>query len=407
MVRLWGVALYAAVAFAACAAALPTKQAPNTNFAQDGEIDDAADMEESEPQSWESWVSEPQSWETQTQPWESEPQPWEPEGWEPAAWEPEGWNWRAEPGDLLFSPEDPTKALWPTNRSGAGPWSRPVYPEIIIHWDEVAPLLLELSYERMNRSLLTLTGFFNRYYSTQSGMAASEWVHQMVLDTLLYNPIALSSDVTAVRFEHLWPQSSVIVTIPGQTNDTIVLGAHIDTFLQLDGKKSTKPKMPDEKEVRRPKSLFEDTVLPLEGNVLAGPAPDREDYITWPVRAPHPGADDNASGTAALMEILRVLILHPKIAVETPLNTLEFHFYAAEEAGLRGSFEIFRHYRLGGRSIKAMLNIDTIGWVRPKYRPRIAVLSEGDRTGLSTYLAKCVDAVSTTAANEPTVTPDD
>ena len=70
-----------------------------------------------------------------------------------------------------------------------------------------------------------------------------------------------------------------------------------------------------------------------------------------------PGADDNGTGTAAVVEMARVLSL----AQYHPLMTVRFITFAAEEAGLVGS----RHYaeaaRAAGHSIAAMLNFDMIG----------------------------------------------
>lgn len=57
---------------------------------------------------------------------------------------------------------------------------------------------------------------------------------------------------------------------------------------------------------------------------------------------------------AVALEVLRVL------ATEKfqPQNTLEFHFYAAEEVGLLGSREVFRSYRAQHKSVLGMLAVD-------------------------------------------------
>jgi leucyl aminopeptidase len=36
--------------------------------------------------------------------------------------------------------------------------------------------------------------------------------------------------VSVKSFEHPWAQSSIIVTIPGKTNSTVILGAHQDSI---------------------------------------------------------------------------------------------------------------------------------------------------------------------------------
>ncbi|MGH2354514.1 MAG: M20/M25/M40 family metallo-hydrolase, partial [Chloroflexota bacterium] len=69
-----------------------------------------------------------------------------------------------------------------------------------------------------------------------------------------------------------------------------------------------------------------------------------------------PGANDNASGTALLLELARVL------AAETPGVTLRFIAFGAEELGLLGS----AHYVAGlspeeQANVVAMLNFDMVG----------------------------------------------
>ncbi len=69
-----------------------------------------------------------------------------------------------------------------------------------------------------------------------------------------------------------------------------------------------------------------------------------------------PGADDNASGTAAALEMARVL----KLVNYQPNYTLRFMTYGAEEAGLRGSASYAQRARAANRDIRAMLNYDMI-----------------------------------------------
>lgn len=44
-------------------------------------------------------------------------------------------------------------------------------------------------------------------------------------------------------------------------------------------------------------------------------------------------------------------------------NTIEFHWYSAEEGGLLGSQAIFSAYEKSGRDIKAMLQQDMTGYI--------------------------------------------
>ncbi|MBI4410382.1 MAG: M20/M25/M40 family metallo-hydrolase, partial [Gemmatimonadetes bacterium] len=69
-----------------------------------------------------------------------------------------------------------------------------------------------------------------------------------------------------------------------------------------------------------------------------------------------PGADDNTSGTTALLEAARVLRDRPMAA------TIKFAFFTGEEAGLRGSREFVRRAVASGMKLVGALNNDMIGW---------------------------------------------
>lgn len=72
-----------------------------------------------------------------------------------------------------------------------------------------------------------------------------------------------------------------------------------------------------------------------------------------------PGADDNASGCAGVIEAARVLSRY------RPRRTVLFICYAGEEQGLHGSTAHARALQESGDigKVKAMLNMDMIGWV--------------------------------------------
>jgi len=73
-----------------------------------------------------------------------------------------------------------------------------------------------------------------------------------------------------------------------------------------------------------------------------------------------PGADDNASGVAALLELAR-LLKENRIQ-----KNLEFVFFNCEEVGTRGSRHLSDKYRDNHWQIDYMINIDTIGtWKGP------------------------------------------
>jgi len=73
----------------------------------------------------------------------------------------------------------------------------------------------------------------------------------------------------------------------------------------------------------------------------------------YDARGPYPGADDNASGTAALLELARMLR-----GATLPLRT-ELVFYSNEEYGLLGS----RHHArsLAPGAVRAMISLEMLG----------------------------------------------
>ena len=73
----------------------------------------------------------------------------------------------------------------------------------------------------------------------------------------------------------------------------------------------------------------------------------------------HPGADDNASGTAVLLEVARRLAQLPV----TPVRTVVFVAFSGEELGLYGSRR-FVERSPWIASTKAMINLDMVGRLR-------------------------------------------
>ena len=89
---------------------------------------------------------------------------------------------------------------------------------------------------------------------------------------------------------------------------------------------------------------------PSEIVVLGGHA----DSINWSsTTAAAPGVDDNASGSANLIEALRILAKRPQ-----PERTIEFFWYAGEEGGLLGSAEIAKEYKAQAKDVVGVMQLD-------------------------------------------------
>ncbi|KAJ5708126.1 hypothetical protein N7488_007927 [Penicillium malachiteum] len=190
------------------------------------------------------------------------------------------------------------------------------YPGQMEHSSDVFPLAKDLSKSNMKKNLEHFTSYHTRYYKSKTGIESAEWLLSQVFDVVQESG-ATEYGATVERFDHPWGQFSIIARIPGQTNNTVVLGAHQDSI-----------------------NLF----LP---SILAAP-----------------GADDDGSGTVTILETLRALLQSEAIVQGQAENTIEFHWYSAEEGGLLGSQAIFSSYKKQLRDIKAMLQQDMTGYVQ-------------------------------------------
>lgn len=189
------------------------------------------------------------------------------------------------------------------------------YPETTAHNDTVKSLAKDLKRKNMRRHLETFTAFHTRYYKSHYGVESATWLYGQVNDTVTASG-ADKYGATVSMFPHPWGQFSIIARVPGKSNKTVVIGAHQDSI-----------------------NLF----LP---SILAAP-----------------GADDDGSGTVTILEAFRVLLSSSDIVEGKAENTIEFHWYSAEEGGLLGSQAIFSSYATAQRDVKAMLQQDMTGYV--------------------------------------------
>ena len=194
--------------------------------------------------------------------------------------------------------------------------SKVSFPKKIAYNDTLRPMMKNLCKKHMRKNLEKFTSFHTRYYKSDYGAKSSAWLLGKVNDTMA-EAGALEKGATVMAFKHPWGQASVIATIPGKSNKTVVIGAHQDSI-----------------------NLF----LP---SILAAP-----------------GADDDGSGSVTILEALRVLVNASEIIDGEAENTIEFHWYSAEEGGLLGSQAIFSAYEKEGRDVKAMLQQDMTGYVQ-------------------------------------------
>ncbi len=96
----------------------------------------------------------------------------------------------------------------------------------------------------------------------------------------------------------------------------------------------------------------------------------------------YPGADDDASGTVAVMELARALAKEKR-----PQRTLVFALFGSEETGLLGSQYFLKHPPFPLDTLVANLNFEMIGRADAKVKPNELWLTGWERTNLGPQLA--------------------
>ncbi|KAF2149950.1 Zn-dependent exopeptidase [Myriangium duriaei CBS 260.36] len=220
------------------------------------------------------------------------------------------------------------------------------FPEKTAYNSSIQPLLGKLEKKNMRKHLEKFTSFHTRYYKSDSGAQSSKWLLEQVNQTLA-EAGALKSGASVKPFAHSWGQNSIIATLPGKTDKTVIIGAHQDSI-----------------------NLF------------------------FPSLFAAPGADDDGSGTVTILEALRVLLEDDKIVQGKQENTIEFHWYSAEEGGLLGSQAIFQSYEKAGRKVRAMLQQDMTGFVQKTIdagEPEsVGVITDFVDPGLTSFIKKVI-----------------
>lgn len=79
----------------------------------------------------------------------------------------------------------------------------------------------------------------------------------------------------------------------------------------------------------------------------------------------HPGADDNASGTAAMLCLMKQMTTYYRSdAAPAEMRSVLFMAFSAEEVGLDGSAFWTKHPTLKNEQVQAMVNMDMVGRMR-------------------------------------------
>lgn len=108
-----------------------------------------------------------------------------------------------------------------------------------------------------------------------------------------------------------------------------------------------------------------------------------------------PGADDNASGIATIMEIYRVLLDINYV----PKKTLELMAFAAEEVGLVGSAEIADEYSDNGVNVEAYVQFDMTNYDGSSNDVYITTDSYNS-SSLNSFLMELMDYYNASGSNQ-------
>jgi len=216
------------------------------------------------------------------------------------------------------------------------------FPDSPTFQKTIKPLLATLDKSLIQANLEKFTSFYTRYAKSDYGRQSSEWLQNRVLETA-----AGFKNLEVKAFPHPWGQNSIIAQIPGRTQKTVVIGSHQDSI-----------------------NLFLPSLLGA------------------------PGADDDGSGTVTILEAFRVFVKHLADTGETLEQTVEFHWYSAEELGLLGSQAIFSSYEKERRDVVAMLQQDMTGYVEKTLKAGkpevVGVITDYVDPGLTEFIKKVI-----------------
>lgn len=138
--------------------------------------------------------------------------------------------------------------------------------------------------------------------------------------------LGVEVELTSALVDESTEVPNVLAQLPGKTDEIIMIGAHFDHI----GNDET-------------------------GNCRAIVRKDTRDAICN-------GADDNASGTAMLLELARAY----KQAGITPERTIVFAHFSGEEIGLLGSRALMQSSPFDQSRVVAMVNLDMVGRLGPR-----------------------------------------
>ncbi|MDP1614947.1 MAG: M20/M25/M40 family metallo-hydrolase [Methylococcales bacterium] len=206
------------------------------------------------------------------------------------------------------------------------------YP--IEHQSEVVEAVTAVNTDNIMATLTRLTQFENRSATKDTGVETAKWLKSTFENLALKN----KRNDTATYFVKTgtrYKQPSLVTVIGKDIKaPAVVIGAHMDT---LDGRM--------------------------------------------------PGAGDDGSGSASVMEMARVL-LESSVELKRPVY---FVWYAAEERGLVGSQYVVQDFLKKAIPVRAAIQFDMTGFRNDRNDPTMWVYRDYTDRKLSDFVAKLID----------------
>lgn len=203
----------------------------------------------------------------------------------------------------------------------------------ILHTAEVMPLLQEVNQASILATLTHLTAYHNRSALSITGVETAHWLKKQ-FDAMSLAAGRKDTNSWFVPTGRQYRQPSVVTVIGKDIKaPAVVIGAHMDTF---DGRM--------------------------------------------------PGAGDDGSGSASIMEIARLLLAHPQ-TLQHPVYII---WYAAEERGLVGSQRVVADFLKKEIPVKAVMQFDMVGFRRDPADPRMWLFTDYTDKPLTEFLAELI-----------------
>lgn len=200
----------------------------------------------------------------------------------------------------------------------------------------VEDILGEISSQKLKDTVQDLQDFKTRYATTAPCEAAGAYLYGEL------SGLGLSAEYQGFTFEGGYSSRNVIAEVKGISypDDILIIGGHYDSYTQYTPETSA------------------------------------------------PGADDNATGTAAAIEAARILAQHPLDF------TVRFVAFSAEEWGLYGSKAYARRCWEKNERIIGVVNLDMIAYAK-KGDNRVDIVINEDSSWLGEKAVRTISAYTT------------